>query len=93
LRLRLGFARQRLRRRACYILVVTLTVDFDREADGRWIASIPELPGVHVYGATRDEALAGAQSLALHVLADEVAHGDRAPASLMTVTFAPAKAA
>ena len=70
-----------------------LTVEFDREADGRWIASVPELPGVHLYGGTRDEALASAQSLALHVLADEVANGDRDSASLMTVTFAPAEAA
>jgi len=72
---------------------MTLTVEFDREADGRWIASIPDLAGVHVYGATRDEALAAAQALALHVLADEVAHGDRDSASLMTVTFVPARAA
>ena len=70
-----------------------LTVDFDREADGRWIASVPELPGVHVYGSTRDEALASAQSLALHVLADEVEHGDRDPSTLLTVTFSPARAA
>jgi predicted RNase H-like HicB family nuclease len=40
---------------------MTLTIEFELEADGRWIAEILELPGVMVYGATRDEALANVQ--------------------------------
>ncbi len=47
-----------------------LTVEFDREDDGRWIAEVPELPGVLVYGDSRDDALSKAQALALRVLAD-----------------------
>jgi len=35
-----------------------LKVEFDRETDGRWIADIPALPGVMVYGRTRKQALA-----------------------------------
>ena len=31
-----------------------LKVEFDRETDGRWIADIPALPGVMVYGRTRN---------------------------------------
>ena len=31
-------------------------IELDREADGRWIAEIPALPGVLVYGATEAEA-------------------------------------
>jgi hypothetical protein len=27
---------------------MTLTVAFDRERDGRWIASVQDLPGAHV---------------------------------------------
>ncbi len=43
---------------------MTFTVDYEQEEDGRWIAEVLELPGVMVYGATREEALAKAQALA-----------------------------
>ncbi len=49
-----------------------LKVEFDREDDGRWIADIPQLPGVLVYGETREDAFAKAQALALRVLADAI---------------------
>ena len=39
-----------------------LKVEFDRETDGRWIADIPALPGVMVYGRTRKQALAAGGS-------------------------------
>lgn len=45
-------------------------VDFDREEDGRWIADVPELPGVMAYGDSKEDALAKVQALALRVLAD-----------------------
>ncbi|MGA9511395.1 MAG: type II toxin-antitoxin system HicB family antitoxin [Candidatus Sulfotelmatobacter sp.] len=45
-------------------------IEFDREEDGRWIAEIPELPGVMAYGATKDEAEAAVEALALRVIAD-----------------------
>jgi predicted RNase H-like HicB family nuclease len=51
-------------------------VEFDQEDDGRWIAEVPELPGVLAYGQTRAEALAKVQSLALRALADRIAHGE-----------------
>lgn len=51
------------------------SVSFDREEDGRWIASVSELPGVSVYGATREEALLSVQVLALRVIADRLEHG------------------
>lgn len=56
-----------------------LTVELDRETGGRWIADVTELPGVMVYAATRDEALAAAQALALRVLADKLEHGEAPP--------------
>ena len=34
----------------------------EQEADGRWIAEVPELPGVFVYGQSRDEAVRKAQA-------------------------------
>ena len=58
---------------------MTLTIELDREADGRWIAEVPELPGVLAYGQSRDEAISRAEALALRVLADKVEHGERVP--------------
>ena len=49
-----------------------LTIEFDREDDGRWIADVPELPGVMVYGSSKEDALAKVQELAFRVLADEI---------------------
>jgi predicted RNase H-like HicB family nuclease len=45
-------------------------IEFDYEDDGRWIAEIPDLPGVLAYGATRGEAEAAVEALALRVIAD-----------------------
>jgi predicted RNase H-like HicB family nuclease len=59
-----------------------LTLEIDREADGRWIADVADLPGVMVYGATRDAAVAAAQALALRVLADRLEHGEPSPEPL-----------
>lgn len=56
-----------------------LRIEFDREEDGRWIAEIPDLPGVMVYGATREEARAKVEALALRTLADRIEHGEEVP--------------
>lgn len=56
---------------------MVLTVTVDREADGRWIGAVDDLPGVLAYGATREQAIGAAIGLALTVIADEVAHGER----------------
>ena len=66
-----------------------LTVEIEQEADGRWIAEVPELPGTMAYGATRDEARARAQALALRVVADRLEHGET-QADLDPITFAAA---
>ena len=47
-----------------------LTIETEREEDGRWIAEVPELPGVMVYGSTREEAVMQVEALALRVLAE-----------------------
>ena len=54
-------------------------VETEQETDGRWIAEVPELPGVLAYGATRDEAVRRAQALSLHVLAERLEHGEDLP--------------
>lgn len=64
-----------------------LTIDLDREDDGRWIAEALELPGVMCYGQTRDEAISNAERLAIEVIADRIAHGEL-PSSALGVSFA-----
>jgi len=59
--------------------VFNLSVKFAREADGRWIADVPELPGVMAYGKSRTEALRAAQALALRVIADRLEHAELLP--------------
>jgi predicted RNase H-like HicB family nuclease len=54
-------------------------VEVDQEVDGRWIAEVPELPGVLAYGQTREEAVRKAQALSLHVLAERLEHGEFLP--------------
>ena len=49
---------------------MNLRVELEQEEDGRWIAEVPDLPGVLAYGSSQDEARARAQALALRVLAD-----------------------
>jgi predicted RNase H-like HicB family nuclease len=56
-----------------------LRIEIEREEDGRWIAEVPELPGVMVYAATPEEARLKAMALALHVIADRLDHGDKVP--------------
>jgi predicted RNase H-like HicB family nuclease len=63
-----------------------LTVEFEQEDDGRWIADIPDLPGVMVYGKTRDEASAKVQALALRVLAERLENQESSPA-LVNIAF------
>lgn len=65
---------------------MNFSIEIDREGDGRWIAEVPALPGVIVYGATRDEAVARAKALALHVIADRIDHGEDA-GELVSLTF------
>ena len=57
-----------------------LRIEFEQEADGRWVAEISELSGVMAYGATQQEAQAKVEELALRVLADRLEHGETIPA-------------
>ncbi len=57
-----------------------LQIEIEQESDGRWIAEVPELPGVIVYGSSRDDAIQKAETLALRALADRLEHGEDVPA-------------
>jgi len=55
---------------------VDFSVECEREEDGRWLAEVPQLPGVLAYGATADEAMARTEVLALRVIAERLEHGE-----------------
>jgi len=58
---------------------MNITLECEREDDGRWLAEVPELPGVLAYGQTSDEAISKAEILALRVLADRLEHDETKP--------------
>jgi predicted RNase H-like HicB family nuclease len=57
-------------------LLNNFNIETELEEDGRWIAEIPELPGVLVYGDTEIEAITNVKALALRVIADKIEHGE-----------------
>jgi len=61
---------------------MNLTLECEREEDGRWIAEVAALPGVLAYGASANEAMAKAEALALRVLAERLEHGETAPVAI-----------
>lgn len=63
------------------------SIEFEQEKDGRWLAEVPQLPGVLAYGTTPDEAMAKAEILALRVLAEQLEHGESRPQSI-SISFA-----
>jgi predicted RNase H-like HicB family nuclease len=56
-----------------------MRVETEEEADGRWIAEVPSIPGALVYAATQKEAVAKVEALVLRILADKIEHGEEAP--------------
>lgn len=56
-----------------------MKIEIDREEDGRWVAEVPDLPGVMAYGQDREEAIRHVEALALRVLADRLEHGEQIP--------------
>ena len=61
----------------CYVVTshfvekaMHIGIEYEQEQDGRWLAEVPQLPGVLVYGATANEAMVKAETLALQVLAE-----------------------
>ena len=69
-----------------YAECVKLSIELDREDDGRWIAEAVELPGAMTYGATREEAISNTERLAIEIIADRIQHGEL-PSSALNVSF------
>ena len=56
---------------------MSLAIELEQETDGRWIAEVPELPGVLVYGATRQEAIERVQEMAKLVMEERREYGEQ----------------
>lgn len=61
----------------------TYKIEFDREDDGRWIADIPALPGVLVYGQSKEEAFYKVTALAFRVFSEMAESGEKLPHELV----------
>jgi predicted RNase H-like HicB family nuclease len=58
------------------VSIEPLSIEGEREEDGRVLASVPGLPGVMTYGDTKDAAMRKVKSIALLILADMVESGE-----------------
>jgi predicted RNase H-like HicB family nuclease len=56
-------------------------LECEQEVDGRWIAEVPELPGVLSYGDSAADAMSKAEILALRVIAERLENGEAKPVS------------
>jgi predicted RNase H-like HicB family nuclease len=62
--------------------VMNFHIEYEQEIDGRWLAEVPEIPGVLTYGVTANEAMAKAEILALRALAERIETGEINPMSI-----------
>jgi len=53
-----------------------------QEVDGRWIAEVPELPGVLSYGDSAADAMSKAEILAPRIIADRLENGESEPLNI-----------
>ncbi len=49
-----------------------ITIEIEREDDGRYIAEIPEFPGCLTYGKTHLEAISKVSMLAIYICTDAI---------------------
>ena len=61
---------------------MNLSLECEQEEDGRWLAEVPQLPGVLSYGSSPEDAMAKAEVLALRVLAERLENGEARPVEI-----------
>jgi predicted RNase H-like HicB family nuclease len=66
-----------------------LTIEVEKEDDGRWIGEVIALAGVMAYGPTEAEARSKVVAFALRVIADRIEQGEPVPEEASGL-FAPA---
>ena len=62
---------------------MNLTIELDREDDGRWIAEVPEL-NILLYGDSKQDAILRARLAAREIVPDRIAHAELPPDSANT---------
>jgi predicted RNase H-like HicB family nuclease len=67
---------------------MALSIEIGREADGRWIAEVVDLPGCMVYGPDQVSAIANVEALARRVIAERREHGEPAPEPIFSIKAA-----
>ena len=65
-----------------YVCNMDITFETELEIGGRWIAEVPELPGVMAYGQTELQAIGFAEALALRALAERIENDEASPMSI-----------
>jgi predicted RNase H-like HicB family nuclease len=63
-------------------VAMNFEIECEREDDGRWLAEVPQLPGVLAYGTSANDAMAKAQILALRVLAERLENSETGPQAI-----------
>jgi predicted RNase H-like HicB family nuclease len=61
---------------------MNFTLECEQELDGRWIAEVPELPGMFSYGDSAADAMSKAEILALRIIADRLESCESEPVSI-----------
>ena len=61
---------------------MNFSIECEQETDGRWIAEVPQLPGVLCYGKTAGEAMAKAEALALRAMAERLEQNESRPVAI-----------
>ena len=56
---------------------MTAELEVEQDKDGRWVATIPQIPGARSYGSTRAEAAIEATAFALLILIKEKPDADK----------------
>ncbi len=59
-----------------------ISIECEQEDDGRWLAEVPQLPGVMSYGITADDAMASVEALALRTMAERLESRESRPVAI-----------
>ena len=60
----------------------SFSIEYEQESHGRWLAEVPDLPGVMAYGITKEDAEVEVTALALRVIADRTQQVRKPPKSI-----------
>lgn len=61
---------------------MNFTIECEEEVDGRWLAEVPQLPGVLCYGKSSDDAMSKAEVLALRTMAERLEQNESRPVEI-----------